>query len=124
MTVSNQECLRFLVLFLTFGQTYLSRIVAVRLLVCALWSSATLRIMYMFASMLVELPRAAQSCLELLRATQSCQELLRAAQCCPELPGAAQSCQFHPPFRTHASSFSWLHPSINFSPSLHWFARL
>ena len=85
--------------FLVIWPTYLSRIVAVRLLECALWSSATLRIMYMFASMLVELPRAAQSCAELPRATQSCPgaaqscpELPRAAQSYPELPGVAQSC--------------------------------
>ena len=39
--------------FLVIWPTYLSRIVAVRLLECALWSSATLRIMYMFASTLV-----------------------------------------------------------------------
>ena len=74
--------------FLVIWPTYLSRIVAVRLLQCALWSSATLCIMYMFASMLVELPRAAQSCAELPRATQSC---LGAAQSCPELPRAAES---------------------------------
>ena len=88
--------------FLVIWPTYLSRIVAVRLLECALWCSATLRIMYMFASMLVELPRAAQSyldlpraarsCLELPGAVQSCQELPRAARSCQELPGAAQSC--------------------------------
>ena len=86
--------------FLVIWPTYLSRIVAVRLLECALWCSATLRIMYMFASMLVELPRAAraaQSCPELFsaaqelpRAAQSCPELPRS---CPELPRAAQSCQ-------------------------------